>query len=141
MGKSRRNRGKGASRSEPFAKTVKPPSDPQLAALREKKVLPVLKDLQSPESKKRTAAAAAISNIIEDGKCRKLLLREQIVHVVTTETITDSSLESRAAGWQILRFLAEKEEADFSVHLYRIDILTAIEHALVKVHLAPPSTG
>ncbi|KAJ9138883.1 Synchronized import protein 1 [Pleurostoma richardsiae] len=130
MGKSRRNR--GGHRSDPLAKPPKvlpPPTDPELATLREKNILPVLKDLKSPEPKSRTAAAAAISNIVQDEKCRKLLLREQIVHILLTETLTDISLESRAAGWAIMRTLAEEEESDFCVHLYRVDILTALEHA------------
>ena len=136
MGKSRRNRARG-SRSDPIAKPVKPPTDPELAKLRESKILPVLKDLQSPDTKSRTAAAGAIANIVQDAKCRKLLLREQVVHIVLTETLTDSSIDSRAAGWDILKVLAEEEEADFCVHLYRVDVLTAIEHAAKAVSIAP----
>jgi hypothetical protein len=112
-----------------LAKAAKPLSDPELVALRESRIVPVIKDLTSPEIKLRTAAAGAIANIVEDEKCRKLLLREQIVHTVLTETLTDSSIESRAAGWNILRVLVQEEESDFCVHLYRLDILTAIEHA------------
>ncbi|KAI0537661.1 hypothetical protein GGR58DRAFT_332564 [Xylaria digitata] len=133
MAKSRRNRAKGGQRSDPIAKPVKPPSDPELAAIREKSILPVLKDLQSPDPKSRTAAAGAIANIVQDTKCRKLLLREQIVHILLTETLTDASLESRAAGWEILRVLTAEEEADFCVHLYRIDVLTAVQHASTKI--------
>lgn len=132
MGKSRRNRQR-ANRTDPIAKAVKPPSDPELVKLRETKILPVLKDLQSPEAKSRTAAAGAIANIVQDAKCRKLLLREQVVHVVLTETLTDNSIDSRAAGWEILKVLAQEEEADFCVHLYRLDVLTAIEHAAKAV--------
>lgn len=128
MGKSRRNRS-GAARRDPIAKEVKPPSDPELAALREAKILPVIQDLKSSDPKSRSAAASAVSNIIQDTRCRKLLLREQIVHTVMTQTITDDSIESRAAGWGILRVLAQEEEADFCVHLYRSDITTAIEFA------------
>ena len=131
MGKSRRNR--GARRADPIAKPVKPPSDPELAAIREKRILPVMKDLQSSEPKARTAAAGAIANIIQDTKCRKLLLREQVVHIVLTETLADSSIESRAAGWEILKTLAAEEDSDFCVHLYRLDILTAIAHACKTV--------
>ncbi|OTA96101.1 hypothetical protein M434DRAFT_393180 [Hypoxylon sp. CO27-5] len=133
MGKSRRNRAKAGQRSDPIAKPVKPPSDPELAAIREKSILPVLKDLQSSEPKSRTAAAGAIANIIQDTKCRKLLLREKIVHILLNETLTDASLESRAAGWEILRVLTAEEEADFCVHLYRVDVLTAIQHACAKI--------
>ncbi|KAK4103593.1 hypothetical protein N658DRAFT_444856 [Parathielavia hyrcaniae] len=132
MGKSRRNRVRG-NRSDPIAKPVKPPSDPELAKLRESKILPVLRDLQSPEAKSRTAAAGAIANIVQDARCRKLLLREQVVHIVLTETLTDNSIDSRTAGWEILKVLAQEEEADFCVHLYRLDILTAIEHAVKAI--------
>ncbi|OHX01129.1 ARM-like repeat-containing protein [Colletotrichum incanum] len=129
MGKSRRNRGGQSHRKDPIAKTVKPPSDPELAALREKSILPVIKDLQSSEPKSRTAAAEAVSNLVSNEKCRKLLLREQIVHIVLNETLTDASLDSRAAGWDILRVLAEEEEADFCIHLYRQDVLSAMGFA------------
>ncbi|KAK7416058.1 hypothetical protein QQZ08_012140 [Neonectria magnoliae] len=136
MAKSRRNRGNAALRKDPIAKPVKPPSDPELAALREQKILPVIKDLKSAEPKSRSAAAAAITNIIQDVKCRKLLLREQVVHTVLTQTLTDAALESRAAGWGILQVLAQEEEPDFCVHLYRLDILTAIEYAAKLVSKA-----
>ncbi|KAF9881564.1 hypothetical protein CkaCkLH20_00710 [Colletotrichum karsti] len=129
MAKSRRNRGGQSHRKDPIAKTIKPPSDPELAALREKSILPVISDLKSSDPKSRTAAAAAVSNIVADEKCRKLLLREQIVHIVLNETLTDSNIESRAAGWDILRVIAEEEEADFCIHLYRQDVLSAIGFA------------
>ncbi|KAH6607521.1 armadillo-type fold domain-containing [Trichoderma cornu-damae] len=127
MGKSRKAR--GGHRNDPVAKPVKPPSDPELAALRESKILPIINDLKSADPKSRSAAASLISSIIQDTKCRKLLLREQIVFTVLTQTLTDSALESRAAGWGILQVLAQEEEADFCVHLFRQDVLTAIEFA------------
>lgn len=132
MGKSRRNRS-GAARKDPIAKPIKAPTDPTLAALREAKILPVIKDLKSADPKSRSAAASAVSNIIQDTSCRKLLLREQIVHTVLTQTLTDASIESRAAGWGILQVIAREEEADFCVHLFRSDILTAIEYATKQV--------
>ncbi|KAL3427249.1 ARM-like repeat-containing protein [Phlyctema vagabunda] len=125
MGKSKpRNRTK--NRADPVAKPAKAPADPELAAIREQRILPCIKDLQSADLKTRGEAASAISNIIEDPKCRKLLLREQIVRILLEQTITDSNLETRTAGWGILRNLALEEEADFCIHLYRQDILTAI---------------
>lgn len=127
MGKSRKTR--GGHRSDPVAKPVKPPSDPELAALRESKILPIINDLKSADPKSRSTAASVISSIIQDTKCRKLLLREQIVFIVLTQTLTDAALESRAAGWGILQVLAQEEEADFCVHLFRQDVLTAIEFA------------
>lgn len=137
MGKSRRNRGGAVHRRDPITKTVKPPSDPELAALRESKILPVIKDLQSSDPKSRLSAASAVSSIVHDARCRKLLLREQIVHTILTQTLTDSALESRKAGWGILQILAQKEEADFCVHLYRLDVLSAIEFAAKTVRESP----
>ncbi|KUI68801.1 Synchronized import protein 1 [Cytospora mali] len=133
MGKSRRNRG-NAHRADPLAvKAVKPPTDPELAALREKSILPVIKDLRSSDPKARSAASSAVANIVQDDKCRKLLLREQIVQILLTETLTDSSLDSRAAGWEILRVIASEEENDFCVHLFRLDTLTAMQYAAKSV--------
>ncbi|QUC20185.1 uncharacterized protein UV8b_04426 [Ustilaginoidea virens] len=133
MGKSRRNRAGASQRRDPIAKPVKPPSDPELAALRETSILPVVNSLKNADPKSRTAAATAVSNLIHDSRCRKLLLREHIVHTVLTQTLTDAAPESRAAGWGILRVIAEHEEPDFCVHLYRSDVLTAVEHAVKSV--------
>jgi len=132
MGKARRSRGRGNRAdpiAKPVAKPVKLPSDPELLKLRETTILPVLNALKSPEPKSRTEAAGAIANIVQDAKCRKLLLREKVVTLLLTETLSDNSIDSRAAGWKILRVLAQEEERDFCVHLYRLDVLTAIEHA------------
>lgn len=131
MGKSK-PRIRQKNRADPTGKP-KPPSDPELASIRENRILPVLKDLQSPELKTRSAAAIAIANLIEDTKCRKLLLREQIVKILFEQTLTDSSLDTRTAGWGILRNLAVEEEADFCIHLYRQDVLTGIQGVVKTV--------
>ncbi|KAH8809118.1 hypothetical protein F5884DRAFT_706320 [Xylogone sp. PMI_703] len=126
-------RNRNHNRADPISKPIKPPTDPELAAIREKRILPVLKDLQSAELKTRSGAASIIRNIIEDQKCRKLLLRDQIVRILFDNTLTDSNLETKAAGWSILSTLAEHEEADFCVHLYRQDVLTALEGVIKAV--------
>ena len=55
------------------------------------------------------------------------------MRTILDQTLTDAALESRAAGWGILQVLAQEEEPDFCVHLYRVDILTAIEFAAKSV--------
>lgn len=131
MGKASRNKTK--HRADPTSKTVKPPTDPELAAIRVNKILPILQDLQSADQSKRSAAATVIANLADDPKCRKLFLREKIVQILLEQTLTDSSMETRIAGWGTMRNLALEEEADFCVHLYRQDILTAIEGAIKSV--------
>ena len=123
MGKSK-PRIRNKNRQNPSAK---PPSDPKLAAFREQRVLPLLNDLQSAELKTRSSAALAIRTLIEDKVSRKALLRDQLVRIILEQTITDSSLETRKDGWGILRNLALEEESDFCIHLYRQDVLTAID--------------
>lgn len=133
MGKSRQRKA-NANRADPISiKAVKAPTDPELIALRDKHVLPIIKDLRSSEPRARGAAASAIASIVEQEKCRKLLLREQVVPIVMTETLTDASLDSRAAGWEILRVIASEEDKDFCVHLYRLEILSAVEYAVNNV--------
>ncbi|PHH70924.1 hypothetical protein CDD80_5655 [Ophiocordyceps camponoti-rufipedis] len=129
MPKSRRSRGGPRHRRDPVSRPVKPPSDPRLAALREAKVLPAVKDLSSADARARSAAAAAVAALVEDGECRKLLLREQIVHTLLTQTLTDAALESRSAGWGILQVLAQKEDDGFCIHLFRQDVITSMDHA------------
>jgi hypothetical protein len=136
MGKARQ-RQKNKDHSNPISKPVKPPADPELARLRETSILPVVKQLQSPEVTQRSSAAIAIANLIEDDKTRKLLLRERVVQILLEQTITDSGLESKSAGWGILRNLALEEEADFSVHLYRQDILTPMSVIIQNVWQHP----
>jgi hypothetical protein len=126
MGKSK-SKYREKYRSNPTARAVKPPSDPELAALRDKQIQPVIKDLQSADVKTRSSAARAITNLIESHNTRKLLLREQIVKILLEQTLTDSNLETRVDGWGILRNLALAEDTDFCVHLFRRDILTAID--------------
>lgn len=134
MGKSK-PRVRVKHRKDPTSKSIKPPSDPELAAIREQQILPALAEFQSADVVKRSAAAKTIVTLIADTKCRKLFLREQIVQTLLEKSLVDSSLETRAAGWAILRTLALEEEADFSVHLYRIDILTTVEGTVGSVSI------
>ncbi|PHH56244.1 hypothetical protein CFIMG_000372RA [Ceratocystis fimbriata CBS 114723] len=130
MGKSRPNR---QQRRKDPARQPKLPNDPELLALRDEKVLPVLKDLQATNPKSRSAAASAVANAITDEKVRKLMLREQLVRIVMSETLTDASVDSRASGWEIMKILAEEEDDGFSVHLFRQDILVAVEYACTTI--------
>jgi hypothetical protein len=135
MGKAKKNRIRPGRAGDPLARPSKPPADPELAALREQKILPVLQNLQSSEGKTRSMAATAVANMIDNDKCRRLLLREQLVPIIMKNTLTDSSPDGRAAGWEILRMVSELEDSGFCVHLFRLDVLTAIEGACKTVSL------
>ena len=126
MGKFKKPR--NTNRTDPTGKPTKPPSDPR--------ILPVLQDLQSVELKKRSTAASLIANLVEDEATRKQLLRGQIVRILFKRTLCDSNIETRTAGWGILRKLALEEGADFCVHLYRQGVLKPLEENVKSVGYA-----
>jgi len=119
--------------ADPLAAPSKPPSDPELAALREQKILPVLAELRNSDPQARATAANAIFGLLGDDKCRRLLLREQLLRLLLKESLADSNPEVRATGWDIIKSVAEKEDSGFCIHLYRQEILPAIEFAVGTV--------
>lgn len=137
MGKARRNRVRARDNADPLSAPSKPPADPELAALREQKILPVLKELRNPDAQARLTAANAIYGLLADDKCRRLLLREQLLRLLIKDSLADSNPEVRATAWDIIKSVAEKEDSGFCIHLYRQDILPAIEFAADTVRKPP----
>ncbi|KAG0652708.1 putative ARM repeat-containing [Hyphodiscus hymeniophilus] len=126
MGKPKpRNRTK--DRSISTGKPAKGPSDPR--------ILSALQDLQCADLKKKLFAASLIADLIKDPVTRKQLLREHIVKILIEQTLCDSNLETRTAGWKLLRDFAQEEEADFCVHLYRQDVIAAVEDVVKSIFL------
>ena len=105
----------------------------QHSALRESKILPVVKNISSLDASERVQAVTAIANLVEDPTCRKLLLKERIVITLMEKTLNDSSPEVVVRGWGALRNLAVEEGYDVCLHMYRKDILTPLAAAIPKV--------
>lgn len=105
----------------------------QHSALRETKILPVVKNISSISVNERVQAVTAVANLVEDPTCRKLLLKEKIVAALMEQTLNDSSPEVIVRGWGALRNLAVEEGYDVCLHMYRKDILTPIAAAISKV--------
>lgn len=131
MGKYRK-KDRPRGRADPISGRPAKVLDAATAALRDQKVLPAVAALRA-DTKSKTVAATTIANLIEDERCRKLLLREGLVRLLMEDTINDSDLEVACKGWGILRNLALAEQPDFCLHLYRQDILTPLEAAVLKV--------
>lgn len=102
-------------------------------AVRDQKILPVVKNLTSVNINERLEAVAAVSNLILDPVCRKLLLKEKIVPLLMENIIHDSSPEVVVKGWGALQDLAVAEQYDVCMHIYRKDIMTPIKAAIQKV--------
>lgn len=107
----------------------------QHIALRESKILPVVKNLSSLDANERIQAVTAVTNLVEDQTCRKLLLKERIVAALMERALNDSEPEVVVRGWGALRNLAVEEGYDVCLHLYRKDILTPAAAAIPKVWL------
>ncbi|RPB29362.1 hypothetical protein L211DRAFT_775717 [Terfezia boudieri ATCC MYA-4762] len=105
----------------------------QHSALRETKILPVVKNISSINVNERVQAVNAVANLVEDSTCRKLLLKERIVAALMEQTLNDSSPEVIVKGWGVLRNLAVEEGYDVCLHMYRKDILTPIAAAISKL--------
>ncbi|RKF65399.1 putative ARM-like repeat-containing protein [Golovinomyces cichoracearum] len=109
---------------------IKPLSDPELVKIREEKIFPAIKDLQSPDLAARSSAVGSILKLVTDVKSSKLFLREQIVKILLDQTLKHSDLETKADGWCILKSIAQEEDTDFCVHLSRMGILETIDPTL-----------
>ncbi|KAF8421226.1 hypothetical protein EV426DRAFT_219561 [Tirmania nivea] len=133
MGRSnrvRKNKGKG--KTSPLG-GVRNLDIGQHSALRESKILPVVKNISSIDVNERVQAVTAVANLVEDPTCRKLLLKERIVAALMEQTLNDSSPEVIVRGWGALRNLAVEEGYDVCLHMYRKDILTPIAAAISKL--------
>lgn len=111
---------------------IKPLTDTELIAIREQQILPVIKNLRDSDVTTKSTAIESTLKLVQDKKCRKILLREQIVKILLEEIFEDSNLQVKTGGWVTLKSLAKEEEADFCVHLYRRGVLEKID-AITKL--------
>lgn len=73
MGKTRK-RDRPRDRANPTGGRPAKAVDPATAALRDQKILPALAALRDAEAKSGPETGTTIANLVEDEKCRKLLL-------------------------------------------------------------------
>ena len=92
MGKQK----KRVRESKRITPASKPPADPELAAIREQRVLPLLKELQSLELTKRTAAARAITNLSRHPHSLLALANlPRLLEKTITEVMSEISVTSK----------------------------------------------
>jgi len=101
--------------------------------LREQKILPITQGIQSTSPTDRVQSLAALSNIVRDETCRKLLLKERIVNILLEQSIKDASQEVVVLAWGALRSLAKEEGYDVALHLYRKDVMVPAWAAIENV--------
>ncbi|RPB04248.1 ARM repeat-containing protein [Choiromyces venosus 120613-1] len=136
MGKADKSRKKDVKKKNGRLTTSRPPNAAEKAAnnaLRESKVLPVVKNLSSTSPKERAEAVSAINNLLQDATCRQLLLRERVVQKLMEEMLNDSSQEVIVYAWGALRNISVDEGYDQSIFMYRKNILAPVASALQKI--------
>ncbi|KAH8155402.1 uncharacterized protein LAJ45_00412 [Morchella importuna] len=137
MGKAKKSRSSMARAiASPTARPLNPAEVAANAALRESKIIPVVKNLGSTNTKQRSEALSAIVNLLEDSNCRNLLLRERVVQKIMEGSLNDSNQEVVVYGWGALRNVAAEEGYDQCIFMYRKDILTPVAAAITIITTA-----
>lgn len=101
--------------------------------IRQKKILPLIEKLSSPEAAERIVGLGAITAMADDSHLRFLLQKEKIVPLVMTKLLKDSSEEVVAEAYGLLRNLAVEEGYDVAVYMFRQNILDYVKDILVVI--------
>ncbi|KAF3938141.1 hypothetical protein ABW19_dt0210193 [Dactylella cylindrospora] len=101
--------------------------------LRDQKISPLLAGIQSISPVERARHLAAAYSIVEDPACRKLLLKEHIVHLIMDRSLLDIAQEVVTAAWAFLNKLSLYEGYDVLVHLYRKGIMNLADRAIENI--------
>ncbi|KAL7269245.1 hypothetical protein RUND412_008104 [Rhizina undulata] len=137
MGKAFKGKGRNREARQKSGPTSgRPLNLAELDALRDSKILPVVRNLSSAFSKERAEAVAVVNNLLQDANCRRLLLKERVMQKLMEEMLNDSSQEVVVHGWGALRIIAAEEGYDQSINMFRKDVLTPAATAVTKITAA-----
>lgn len=101
--------------------------------VRQKKVLPIISGLKSLSESERLEAITAILSVVENRSILHMLLRERLIKIILTTTITDSNLEIVALSLQVLRTISLYEGRDPSLYMVRENIKLPLQSISGKV--------
>ncbi|ODQ64856.1 hypothetical protein NADFUDRAFT_65992 [Nadsonia fulvescens var. elongata DSM 6958] len=125
---------KRKSRSSKVRKSSAPVnrSEAKDEQIRQTKIAPLISKLSSTSTNDRSMSISAITAMIDDPKLRTLLLKEGLIKIVLTQLLSDSSEEVVMESYGLLRNIVLEDGYDVCIHLWRSDILTAIQSAMEK---------
>lgn len=129
MGKSKKRSRSSKNRINPLgaASTKKDQN------LIEKKIQPLIKNLQSTIPNDRNAAISSISVLCDDPHMRQLLLKEKLVQIILTKLLNDDNMDIVIESLGVLRNLTLEEGYDLAVHLWRLDVWSVIKLGMDKI--------
>lgn len=111
MGKHKRQRRVKKS-SDPLQK-----SDKRYDKVREERILPLVAGLKSAKPIERALSLSAASSMSDEKPMRELLLREGLLNVILTHTLSDSSNELVSEAFGLLRNVVLDEGRDVATFL------------------------
>lgn len=132
MGKLKKSR-RNQNRTNPLARGRKPSNETKAEESARRRALPLIEKLTSTSANDRAMALAAITVLCEDENTRKVLLKERIISIIMEQCLTDSDDEIVVEAFGVLRNIAVEEGYDVIQHIWRQNVWTAIEAALVKI--------
>ena len=133
MGRSKKRSRTSASRLNPLANPNSGGISKKDANLIERKLQPLIKNLNSVVPNERSMALSSATVLCEDAHMRKLLLKEKLIPTVTTKLLSDENTEIVVEAYGLLRNLCLEEGFDVAVHLWRSDIWTSILSGFEKL--------
>lgn len=133
MGRSKKRSRTSASRLNPLANPNSGGISKKDANLIERKLQPLIKNLNSVVPNERRMALSSATVLCEDAHMRKLLLKEKLIPTVTTKLLSDENTEIVVEAYGLLRNLCLEEGYDVAVHLWRSDIWTSILSGFEKL--------
>lgn len=132
MGKLKKSK-RNQNRTNPLARGRKLSNETKSEESARRRALPLIEKLTSTSANDRAMALAAITVLCEDENTRKVLLKERIITIIMEQCLTDSDDEIVVEAFGVLRNIAVEEGYDVIQHIWRQNIWTAIEGALVKI--------
>ncbi|CEP60418.1 Syo1p LALA0_S01e10440g [Lachancea lanzarotensis] len=131
MGKSKRRSRASRFKSAPLGKKDKSALNDE--AVNVKRILPLLKQLQSAVPNDRSMALGNVVVLCEDPYMRKLFLKEKLAHLVLTKLLSDDNMDIVVEAHGLLRNLALEEGYDVCAFLWRSDIWKSINSGFHKL--------
>lgn len=108
-------------------------TDPEIAELRNARILPFTSKLQSLDAAERAQALEDICDSLDEPQLRNLFLREHIVQYAMERGVHDDNMQVVVKSWKLLRTVAVEDGYGQCLFMYRKDILKPVQVAVDKV--------
>lgn len=124
MGKHKRQK-----RGQKNSSSASSKFDPRTEKLKEGRILPLLAGLKSAKPIERALSLSAASSLLDEKTTRDLLIREGLLEIILSFTLSDSSNEIVAEAFGLLRNIVLDEGRDKAIFLLNQNIAAYMSSA------------